>query len=117
MSNNRETGGYGEKLAEKYLINKGYMIRTRNFRCIIGEIDLVVYKDRVIVFVEVKYRRDLSMGYPAESVTPYKQRKIRRAAEYYISKHNIRNTDLRIDVIQIIDDGADPMIEHIENAF
>ena len=115
--NNRTKGGYGEQLAEKFLVEAGYRIRERNFRCASGEIDIIAYKDRTTVFVEVKYRKNLSRGYPAESVTKYKQRKIRRTAEYYAYRNNLVNTDLRIDVIQIIDDGINPIIDHIENAF
>jgi len=117
MSNNLIKGGYGEQLAEKYLIARGYRICERNFRCMSGEIDIVAYKDKTYIFVEVKYRKDLSKGYPAESVTKLKQRKIRRTAEYYIYKNNLRKVDFRIDVIQIVDDGASPFIEQIENAF
>jgi len=117
MMNNREKGSRGEQLAENHLIAGGYRICTRNFRCASGEIDIIAYKDRTIVFIEVKYRKNLSRGYPAESVTKLKQRKIRRTAEYYIYKNNIRNTDFRFDVIQIVDDGIEPFIEQIENAF
>ena len=117
MLNKREVGGYGEQLAEKHLVANGYQISTRNFRIASGEIDLIAYKDKTVVFVEVKYRKNLSRGYPAESVTKAKQRKIRRLAEYYIYKNNLRNVDFRIDVIQIIDDGVNPIIDHIENAF
>ena len=117
MSDNLKKGGFGEQLAQKHLIDQGYYICERNFRCTSGEIDIIAYKNKTYVFVEVKYRRDLSKGYPAESVTKLKQRKIRRTAEYYIYKNNLRKVDFRIDVIQIVDDGASPFIEQIENAF
>ena len=119
INNNRKMGNHGEQLAERYLIDRGYRILTRNFRCGFGEIDMVVSKEKIIVFVEVKYRRNLNRGYPAESVTKLKQRKIRKTAEYYIYKNqnDLRNYDFRIDVIQIIDDGINPIIEQIENAF
>jgi len=117
MSNNREKGSHGEQLAEKFLVAGGYRIRARNFRSTTGEIDIIASKNNTVVFVEVKYRRNLSRGYPAESVTALKQRKIRKVAEYYIYTNKIGSADLRFDVIQIIDDGISPIIEHIENAF
>ena len=116
-ANNREKGSRGEQMAEKLLLDEGYQIRSRNFRCAIGEIDIVAYKNKTVVFVEVKYRRNLSRGYPAESVTLLKQRKIRRTSEYYIYINAVKNVDFRFDVIQIIDDEINPIIDHIENAF
>lgn len=116
-SNNREKGSHGEQLAEKFLIAGSYRICTRNFRSAFGEIDIVACKNNTVVFIEVKYRRNLSRGYPAEAVTKVKQRKIRKTAEYYIYKNNLRNTDFRFDVIQIMGEGTEPLIEHIENAF
>ena len=117
MQNNREKGNIGEQLAVGYLKSKNYQILARNFRCTQGEIDIVASRNNVVVFIEVKYRRSLNCGYPAESVTAIKQRKIRKTAEYYIYKNNLADTDFRFDVIQIIDDGTNPITEHIENAF
>jgi putative endonuclease len=117
MLNNREKGNHGEQLAEGFLTGAGYRILARNFRSSSGEIDIVASTGDTVVFVEVKYRLSLSRGYPAESVTALKQRRIRKTAEYFIYKSRLPTNNFRFDVIQIIDDGTSPVIEHIENAF
>jgi putative endonuclease len=95
-----------------------YEIICRNYRCKSGEIDIIAKKDGYIVFVEVKYRKNTSKGLPREAVTPYKQAKIRRTAENFIMEKDIKNTDFRFDVIEIVDGGIfRKEIEHIKNAF
>lgn len=120
MGDNRKKGGYGERLAAARLEAEGYIILTMNYRCAAGEIDIIAEKNRTLVFVEVKYRQSLACGYPAEAVTPAKQRRIRSSARNYIYAASQSRTpvpeNFRFDVIQIIDRG-EPVIEHIENAF
>ena len=112
--NTRKCGSIYEEIAERYLKKRGYKITERNFSCKIGEIDLVVYDGDVLVFVEVKYRKSSSSGYPEEAVSHTKQRKLSRTADYYCIKNNIsEKTDRRFDVVAI--DGD--VIRHHENAF
>ena len=109
---NLKLGKSGEKKAEKYLIKKGYNIIEKNFACKLGEIDLIVEKDGVIVFVEVKTRNSTSYGYGFESVNSKKIEKIRKVATYFLVLKNIDKT-ARFDVISI-DSGK---ITHLTGAF
>lgn len=98
------TGQTGEELAAKYLELSGYTILYRNFRCRIGEIDIIAQKDEVLTFVEVKTRLTTITGYPAEAVTFSKQQKIRRTAQYYLMQNNLlsRMPVLSFDVVEIV---------------
>jgi len=98
-------GKYGEDFACRYLQNMGYKILTRNFRCHrFGEIDLIVEKSGCISFIEVKTRASTWFGRPIEAVTPAKQRKIHRCAEYYLQCNGLLEQPpvLSFDVVEII---------------
>ncbi|HTM09795.1 MAG TPA: YraN family protein [Verrucomicrobiae bacterium] len=110
-------GRDGEQIAEKYLAKKGYRLVERNYRCPMGELDLIALDRRVIVFIEVKTRVDQSFGPPLESVHPRKQQKMIGAAQYFLSQHKLHDREARFDVVGISFDGDAPVIEHIENAF
>ena len=118
-SNQRQSLGYqGESLAATFLEKKGYIILERNWRTPYGEIDLIVQRDDVITFVEVKTRASRSLGPPEISITARKEEHMRFAAEYYIQQHPKQINDWRIDVvtIQYHADNAPPLIDHFENA-
>lgn len=115
MNNTRETGRFYELQAQKYFKKKKYKIIDKNFLCKFGEIDIVAAKDDVLVFVEVKARKNTKYGYPREFVTLSKQRKIIKTAEYYLMKNNCYDIQCRFDVLEIIIE--DDIINHIENAF
>ncbi|MBI4528080.1 MAG: YraN family protein [Deltaproteobacteria bacterium] len=110
-------GKGGEEIAENYLKKKGYALVERNYRCPVGELDLIVLHRRVIVFVEVKTRTQERYGPPLESVHPAKQRRMTQAALFFLSQHRLHNRYARFDVVGISFDGGKPVIEHIENAF
>lgn len=98
-------GKYGEDFACRYLQNMGYKILTRNFRChCYGEIDIIVEKSGCISFIEVKTRVSTRFGRPIEAVTPAKQRKIHRCAEYYLQCRGLLEQPpvLSFDVVEII---------------
>lgn len=103
----------GETLAESYLKERKYKILEKNYSNYLGEIDLIALNDEVIVFIEVKLRNSLEYGAPCEAVTPFKQRKIRSVAMYYLQKNNLTDKDCRFDVIEVFDDK----VKHIENCF
>ena len=69
MYERRKIGILGEQIACSYLKNEGYTIIERNFRCKIGEIDIIAWKNNEIIFIEVKTRSSNYFGKPAESVT------------------------------------------------
>jgi len=117
LESNSDLGAYGQKLAEDYLRANGFYIIDRNFRCQSGEIDIIARDRGYVSFIEVKYRRSLTHGYPREAVGYYKQRHIRRVAQYYIMKNQLSNQDFRFDVLEIIDLAANPEITLIKNAF
>jgi putative endonuclease len=110
-------GKDGERLAERYLQQKGYKLVERNYRCRGGEVDLIVLDRKVIVFVEVKTRSDHQFGNPLEAVEMRKQRKMIQAAEFFLNEKGLHNREARFDVVGISWLGQQPTVEHIENAF
>jgi putative endonuclease len=110
-------GKEGEKIAGHYLKKKGYTLVARNYRCPVGEIDLIALDRRVIVFIEVKTRTGHGFGTPIEAVAPRKQRKIVQSAKFFLHEKGLQQRDARFDVIGVSWQGAKPRVEHIENAF
>lgn len=113
-------GHSGEDLAVKYLLLNKYRILQRNFRCKLGEIDIVAEKDGVLTFVEVKTRYNLRTGMPAEAVTFTKQQRIRRIAQYYLQCAGLLNNIpiLSFDVIEIVFAGESiSKFKHYEHCF
>jgi putative endonuclease len=74
----------GERAAWEAYRRRGYRLMARNWRCPLGELDLVVERDGVVVFCEVKARASSMLGAPYEAVTPEKQRKVRTVAEAFL---------------------------------
>jgi len=108
----------GEEIACAYLEKKKYTIVTRRFRMFRGEIDIVARDGGTLVFVEVKARADESFGRPEESVTPGKQRQIRKIARGYLVEYPLGDAACRFDVISILfGDGNDYRLEHFVDAF
>ncbi len=103
----------GEVLAKKYLIKEKYKIIDTNFRTKLGEIDIIAFKNNTYVFVEVKARSTGKFGLPREAVDYNKQNKIRQIASEYLIKINKFPSNMRFDVIEVLDGKLD----HIENAF
>jgi len=99
--NRKALGTEGEKMAVAYLTARGYRIRERNFRCRLGEIDLVAEEGRTLVFIEVKTRRSRRFGLPKEAVTLTKQARLRRIAEYYLLTHGGGDRPCRFDVLGV----------------
>ena len=118
MKNKRSTGSYGEKLAEDFLKSIGYEIVEKNYHFGHGEIDIIAKHNEFLVFVEVKYRKNLEFGEPEYAVTKTKQAQIKKIAEAYLAEHEIKDQDCRIDVIAILHLlGEKPDIRHYINAF
>jgi putative endonuclease len=113
---NRLLGERGERAAARYLRRQGLRVLLRGYRSRSGEIDLVAREGEILVFVEVKARRQ---GVPAEAVTPEKQRRITLAALHFQRKYGLLEVRSRFDVVAIVwpDDRRKPRIEHIRNAF
>ena len=115
----RETGAAGEEAVARWYADAGYAVLSRNWRVREGEIDLVVRRDRTIVFCEVKTRRSTAFGAPAEAVTLTKQRRIRRLAMRWLDAHPAASArTLRFDVASVLAErGRDAVIDVIEGAF
>ncbi|HEY3306975.1 MAG TPA: YraN family protein [Desulfuromonadaceae bacterium] len=117
---NKSTGKLGEDVASAFLTARGFRILQRNFCCKGGEVDIVARdpRDKSLVFVEVKARRNLSYGEPQLAVTPFKQRQISKAALTYLAKNQQIDSIARFDVIAILlDEGGRHKVDHIVNAF
>ena len=106
-------GILGEKQAKDFLIKNKYKIIKTNYTCPVGEIDIIAKQKDVIVFAEVKTRTSAKFGLPRESVTPFKQNKIRSVATCYLKENMLLNSPVRFDVIDILEGN----ITHIPNAF
>lgn len=112
--NKRAVGMAYEKLAGDYLTRQGYEILEYNFRCRMGEIDLVAKDGEYLVFVEVKYRSSGRAGSPLEAVDNRKQRVISKVASYYCLTHGHgEGRPCRFDVVAI--NGEEYTL--IKNAF
>ncbi len=94
-------GRTGERLAADALMNKGYHILERNFRCRHGEIHLVAEDEHDLIFVEVKARRGTSFGLPEDALTFVKRRKLLELASYYLDLHTCAERSWRIDVVAV----------------
>lgn len=116
--NKKELGNRGEQIAVELLTKKGFEIIEQNYHYGHGEIDIIAKDKNVLVFVEVKTRKNLEFGSPELAVTKNKQRQIRKIAESYLYEKEISDIDCRIDVIAILlQEKLPPKINHIENAF
>jgi len=113
----QQIGKVGEKAVVRYLKKKGIKILEQNFRCPVGEIDIIVKDKGTIVFVEVKTRRSLSYGSARLAITSKKQRKLSMAALYYLKTNRQMDQRARFDVVTVLSTGEKPWIDHIQNAF
>jgi putative endonuclease len=111
-------GRRGEDLAAAYLIERGFRILERNWRCARGEIDLIAREGDETVFVEVKTRSSLAYGHPLEAITIVKLARLRRLAATWCAEHEPRAGSIRIDAVAIVAPaGKPPEIEHLRGVF
>jgi len=117
----RESGQYYETLAAAFLTDQGLKLLARNFHAYRGELDLVMQERNVLVFVEVKYRKNARFGCPAESISIKKQQHLSHAAGYFLqSRNQYANMPCRFDVIAITGGqtpDSEAKIDWIKNAF
>jgi putative endonuclease len=119
------TGAYGEKIATKYLQNKGYKIIETNFKNPLGrqlgEIDIIAKKEGVLVFVEVKTRKRkrYENTLPEENITPKKLHKLNKAGQFYIKSKKLWEMTYRFDAISVLigEDRKDFEIRHLDSIF
>ena len=110
-------GKLGEDLALKKLKKLGYRCIARNYRCPLGEMDLIARDGETLVFVEIKTRRDKSLGYAKEAVDKRKKRQLSKVALAYMKAEDCCDVKSRFDVVAINFEGDREQIEVIKNAF
>lgn len=111
-----ETGQQGERIAARYLAQRGYTLLATNWRCTGGEIDIVAQHRDILVFVEVRTRRANSVDPALESITPRKRQRMLTAAHMYLAQAGLENCEWRIDVIAVaFRHNSTPVVEHLEN--
>jgi len=110
-------GNRAENLAFKFLKQQGLQLRERNFRCRLGEIDLIMQDANYLVFIEVRYRKGNDFGGALASVDSHKQKRLRRAAETYLLQHKLTDLPCRFDILCLTGSLSKPSFDWIENAF
>ena len=113
MKTKAESGKEGEKRAVEFLKLKGWEIRTQNYRYKHGEIDIIGLDKGVLVFVEVKFRKNNKFGFPENFVNAHKEGMVRKTAMNYIIEKKWQS-DIRFDIISITGEETP---EHFEDAF
>jgi len=110
-------GELGERVAARWLVRAGWRVVAHRFRSGHRDVDLIVERDGLIAFVEVKARRRADAGGPVAAVGWRKQRELARSAQVWISRHGAPGSAYRFDVIGVLLEGSGARIRHVENAF
>ena len=107
-------GRYGEDVAARHLADTGLVVLERNWRCPLGELDIVARDGDVLVVCEVKTRRSLAYGSPLEAVTPVKAARLRRLAAHWLAERGVRPAAVRFDVVGVLQNGRGAAeIQHV----
>lgn len=115
MDLRREKKGIiGENHAVKYLESQGWKIKERNYRSGRNEIDIIAVEGDLLVFIEVKWRKNNSFGFPEEFVSSAQIERIGKAAEDYIFEINWQK-DIRFDVIALMGEKSNIELEHLKD--
>ncbi|WP_367307527.1 YraN family protein [Demequina lignilytica] len=109
-------GRFGERLAERRLRERGWEVLATNWRCALGELDLVAVDGRDAVFVEVKTRRSEAYGGAVAAVTPAKLRRLRLLAGAWLASQDRAFDGARIDVVAVtLPRSGPPVVEHLRD--
>jgi putative endonuclease len=107
-------GQYGERVAAAYLQRQGMSIVARNWRCELGELDVIARDGAVLVICEVKTRSSVQCGHPLEGISERKVRRLRRLAIRWLDVHAVHAPHVRFDAIGVIQPASGPpVIEHV----
>jgi len=111
---NSALGAYGERVAERHLVDDGLTVLDRNWRCAAGELDLVLRDGDTLVFCEVKTRSGTAYGHPLEAVDTAKTDRLVRLADAWIDAHHVSAPQVRFDVVAVLRSprGA-AQVEHV----
>ena len=117
-STKTSAGSIAEDRAETFLREHGLVILAKNYRCKLGEIDLIMQHADMLVFIEVRLRTHQAFANAAESVTIRKQQKIIKTAQHYLQQHQLTDkANCRFDVIAFSDNGNPEWIKDAFSAF
>ena len=106
-------GRYGERVAARFLADAGMEIVDRNWRCPVGELDLVARLGAVVVFAEVKTRSSDAYGHPSEAIDDGKADRLRRLAVNWLEAHGLDFAEVRFDVVSVTRQRRGPArVEH-----
>lgn len=117
MNQKQILGKYGEDLAANYLIDRGYKIIERNWRCSIGEIDLIAKDKNQIVFVEVKTRSSTDFGHPLDAITEKKIIRMQRLVCAWCAARNKVGAAVRLDAISVLIRSGRVAVEHLKQVY
>jgi putative endonuclease len=108
-------GAYGERLAADHLRAAGMTVLDRNWRCALGELDIVARDGDVLVVCEVKTRSSVRRGHPLEAVTAEKAARLRLLAAAWIDDHRVHPADVRVDLVGVVRGprGGPAAVEHV----
>jgi putative endonuclease len=107
-------GAFGEAYAARHLAEQGMVVLDRNWRCDLGEIDLVLRDGKVLVVCEVKTRSSTAFGSPLEGVTERKAARLRRLAARWLAAHGVRPDEVRLDLVGVLVRPGEPTrLEHV----
>jgi putative endonuclease len=112
-----ELGRRGEELALKKIKRLGYTCIARNYRCALGEVDLIAKDGDTLVFIETKTRKGASLAYAKEAIDARKKRQLSKVALAFMKANNCCEVKSRFDVVAVSLQGNQERIEVIKNAF
>lgn len=112
-----QQGQWAEELAYQYLSQQGLKLVSRNYRCLFGEMDLIMRQQRILVFIEVRYRRSQRYGGSLESIDKRKQKRLKTIATHYLQTIKTPEPACRFDVVLIQGTAGDPKVQWIADAF
>jgi putative endonuclease len=113
----RSRGQWAEDQARAHLERHGLRLLQRNFRCRLGELDLIMADGAVVVFVEVRFRSGSDFGAGFETVTRAKQRRLISAARAFLARHGSDRTPCRFDVVSVTQRNYAPDFLWVKDAF
>jgi len=107
-------GAYGEEVAARYLADAGLTVLERNWRCDLGEVDLVCREGATLVICEVKTRSSLAAGTPHEAITAAKLARLKRLGERWVVDRGIRPAGIRVDMVAVLRPRRGPaQVDHV----
>jgi putative endonuclease len=109
----RALGAYGERLAVRELESAGLEVLDRNWRCSLGEIDIVARAPGALVVCEVKTRAGTRFGSPIEAITPEKAERLYRLGAAWAAAHGCDDQRLRVDVVSVVLSRGERRVEHL----